>query len=336
MRQNPDKMTGLSVLGKYVSKMKLNQFKEYDYAHSAEACERFEGKDAAKAEDIEAQRKKFDEDLKEQLDEGRISQSEYDTYISSETLGENYRNAPPTSFTDAIGENNLYNEADFLKEEEIPDPASGLTQEDKIYLAMKWGRLYKPNEWIALEQKYNDMKTDFDVQDSDSESALILISKTYLKMNAALDEGDIESYQKLSKVYNDIRKTAKFTAAQNKETKEDFVDCVGNLVAYCEKEGGKIPRHQIDVELDIVDKVINDLKSYNRSLVYEDTALARQIEDYLKKRETADKKKQDPQTAEVVTQEPEAIEETSSRISDDFFDRPPDYLFEDEKAVLDY
>jgi hypothetical protein len=54
MRQNPDKMTGLSVLGKYVSKMKLNQFKEYDYAHSAEACERFEGKDAAKAEDIEA------------------------------------------------------------------------------------------------------------------------------------------------------------------------------------------------------------------------------------------------------------------------------------------
>jgi predicted nucleic acid-binding protein len=57
------------------------------------------------------------------------------------------------------------------------------------------------------------------------------------------DEGDIEAYQKLSKVYNDIRKTAKFTAAQNKETKEDFVDCVGNLVAYCEKEGGKIPRH---------------------------------------------------------------------------------------------
>jgi hypothetical protein len=57
------------------------------------------------------------------------------------------------------------------------------------------------------------MKTDFDVQDSDSESALILISKTYLKMNAALDEGDIEAYQKLSKVYNDIRKTAKFTAA---------------------------------------------------------------------------------------------------------------------------
>jgi hypothetical protein len=30
------------------------------------------------------------------------------------------------------------------------------------------------------------------------------------------------------------------------------------------------------------------------------------------------------------------VEETSSKISDDFFDRPPDYLFEDEKAVLDY
>jgi type IV secretory pathway component VirB8 len=87
------------------------------------------------------------------------------------------------------------------------------------------------------------------------------------------------------------------------------------------------------VELDIVDKVINDLKSYNRSLVYEDTALARQIEDYLKKRESIDKKKQNSQSEET---EVATVEETSSKISDDFFDRPPDYLFEDEKVVLDY
>ena len=38
-------------------------------------------------------------------------------------------------------------------------------------------------------------------------------------MNQALDAGDIEGYQKLSKVSESLRKSAKFTAAQNKEQK---------------------------------------------------------------------------------------------------------------------
>jgi hypothetical protein len=93
-------------------------------------------------------------------------------------------------------------------------------------------------------------------------------------------------------VYNDLRKSAKFTAAQNKEEKGDFVDCVGNLVYYCEKEGGKIPRHKIDAPLDIIDQIIQDLKEYNRNLIYEDSAIARQVEDYIKKHESADEYKQ--------------------------------------------
>ena len=58
--------------------------------------------------------------------------------------------------------------------------------------------------------------------------------------------------------------------------------------AYCEKEGGKIPKFKIETDLDIVDKVIRALKEYNRTLIYEDTALARQIEEYLKKKEVAE------------------------------------------------
>jgi hypothetical protein len=33
----------------------------------------------------------------------------------------------------------------------MPHPENELTQEDKIVLAVKWGRTYKPDEWIALE-----------------------------------------------------------------------------------------------------------------------------------------------------------------------------------------
>ena len=69
----------------------------------------------------------------------------------------------------------------------------------------------------------------------------------------------MDGYQKLSRVYDSLRKSAKFTAAQNKEVKSDFVDCIGEMVAYCEKNGGQIPRMKIDAPNDIVDKVIMDL-----------------------------------------------------------------------------
>jgi hypothetical protein len=92
-------------------------------------------------------------------------------------------------------------------------------------------------------------------------------------------------------------KSAKFTEAQNKETKTDFVDSVGELVAYCEKNGGIIPEYKIDVPYDIVDKIIDDLKQWNKSLIYEDKSLAQEIEQYLKNREAAEQMKRDREAA---------------------------------------
>jgi len=55
-----------------------------------------------------------------------------------------------------------------MDETDLPDPASELTQEDKIFLAMKWGKLYKPSEWVELEKDYQQMMASFDIQDADS------------------------------------------------------------------------------------------------------------------------------------------------------------------------
>lgn len=107
----------------------------------------------------------------------------------------------------------------------------------------------------------------------------------------------MDGYQKLSRVYDSLRKSAKFTAAQNKEVKSDFVDCIGEMVAYCEKNGGQIPRMKIEAPNDIVDKVIMDLKEYTRSLIYDDKSLAQQIENYIKQRENADAMKKDREEA---------------------------------------
>jgi uncharacterized protein (DUF608 family) len=122
-------------------------------------------------------------------------------------------------------------------------------------------------------------------------------------------------------VYDSLRKSAKFTAAQNKEQKSEFVDCVGNMVAYCEKNGGQIPKYEIKVDQDIVDTVIKDLKAYTKSLIYEDKSLAKQIEDYLKKREISEQQKKDREEAasrnEEVTVSDEDIAYNLERIANE-------------------
>jgi hypothetical protein len=122
----------------------------------------------------------------------------------------------------------------------------------------------------------------FDIQDADTKNTLILLCKTDLKMNQAIDSGDIEGFQKLSRVSDSLRKSAKFTAAQNKEDKNDYVDSVGALVAMCEKEGF-IPRFATDIPQDKVDRTLKDMNNYLYKLVTQDLGFGQQIEDSLKK-----------------------------------------------------
>ena len=291
--KDPNKMNGMSVFGKYLSKMKLKQWKDYGWEDS----EKLQALEEEKKKALIIHNEQNKENWKEKYENGEISEAEYKTMTSVPLQA---ASQVPGVLVGSIGSNNPFNEVNFISQEELPDPTEELTDEDKVYLAMKWGRVYTPREWIELEQSYDEMMNSFDIQDADTINTLMFICKTKLKMNQALDSADIEGFQKLSKVYNDLRKSAKFTAAQNKEEKKDFVDCVGNLVAYCEKEGGAIPKYELKTDLDIVDTVINDLKRYTKDLIYEDKALASQIENYLKKREISEEQKRDRKEAKAL------------------------------------
>lgn len=272
--KDPHKMNGMSVFGKYLSKMKLKQWKAYGWADG----ERLREQKAARAEQVREEQAAYEAEIKQQYDEGKISEAQYKTLMSTETQHAEEPMYGPAPNMD----NNPYNENNFMSEDELIDPASELTTEDKMYLAMKWGRLYKPNEWVELERKYTEMMNSFDIQDSDTTGTLILICKTYLKMNQAIDCGDVSGYNTLSRVYDTLRKSAKFTAAQNKEAKNDYVDSVGELVAICEREGF-IPRYATDIPQDKVDVTLKDMNNYVRKLVTQDLGFGQQIEDSIKK-----------------------------------------------------
>lgn len=275
--KDAEKMNGMSVFGKYLSKMKLKQWKEYSWADS----EKLQAEAAAKAENNGVEKnEEFEAELQAKYEAGEISEAEYKTLMSVPAQIKAEEERPAVN--PYLGPDNPYNEQEMFPEEELPDPSAELTQEDKIYLAMKWGRMYKLAEWVELERTYNEMMDSFDIQDADTKNTLILICKTTLKANQALDSGDIEGFQKLSKVQEALRKSAKFTAAQNKEKKDDFIDCIGELVLMCEKEGF-IPRFATDIPQDKVDITLKDMQNYTRKLVTQDLGFGQQIEDALKK-----------------------------------------------------
>ena len=294
------KMNGMSVVGKYFSKMRLNQWKKYNWATSTEAQEEAN----LNKEFKEEQQKQLEQKLKEDFEKGQITQSQYRTLVSSSFQKQHqYMMRPAGQEEDPVGKDNAFRQEYFLSEQDLPDPAAELTKEDKQYLAMKWGRNYKPSQWLLLETKYTEMMNSFDIQDADSKNTLMFICKTYLKMDEAIDIGDVESYQKLSRVYDQLRKSMKVTAAQKKEENNEFIDSVGQMVAFCQKHGHLIPEFQIKAPRDIVDKVIDDMKGYNRTLIYEDKALARQIEDYIKEARAAAEKKKDRDAAKAKGQD---------------------------------
>lgn len=275
---NPYKMNGMSVFGKYLSKMKLKQFKGATFADS----EKLQAENAAKAKAIEAEVAEREALAKEQFEKGEISEAQYRTLTSSATQDRTVGpGMPPPPGFQSVG--NPFQENNFMSEEELADPAAELTADDKLYLAMKWGRLYKPNEWVELEKHYNEMMAGFDIQDPDTKNTLILLCKTDLKMNQAIDCGDLDGFQKLSRVSESLRKSAKFTAAQNKESKNDFIDSIGEFVAMCEREEGFIPRFATDIPQDKVDKTLKDMNNYLYKLVTQDLGFGQQIEDSLKK-----------------------------------------------------
>ena len=295
--KDPYKMNGMSVFGKYLSKMKLKQWKNYTWADTERL--KIEAEEKAKLYgNVNAINEEELDHMKEAFQNGEISESQYKTYMQI--------NQPEPSFEIAAGPGggspspygNPYPVNDNPFEQvELIDVGADLTQEDKIYLAMKWGRLYSAADWVALEQLYNDFMDSFDIQGAGRIDTLKMICKTSLKMNQAIDAGDIDSYQKLSRVYDSMMKSAKFTEAQNKDSSADSFNSIGELVAFCEKEGGAIPKFEIDYPLDVIDKVILDLKEYTNTLIKQDAGLSQQIEQYIKKKEIAEEQKKNKEQA---------------------------------------
>lgn len=83
------------------------------------------------------------------------------------------------------------------------------------------------------------------------------------------------------KMYDMLMKSGHFTAAQNKDEGGEGIDSVSEIVAMCEKDGF-IPRYYTDGPQDKVDRTLQDLQSYTRDLIMNETNLGTLIEKAVK------------------------------------------------------
>lgn len=254
------KVTGMSIIGRYLSKMKLKQWKKYRWKDT-----------------------EFLQELANNKIEQTMKRQGYDAAQIATAINKATFELPPGEI--AIPEYEEGQEDTFVQsptqttEEEAFD--LGLTEEDIRYLRLKWGKMYRPEEWVTLEQLYVDMMNSYDIQAAGDINTLKLACKSSLKANQLLDLGDIDGAQKASKMYEAQMKAGKWTAAQNKTDENELVDSIGELVAICEKDGF-IPAYYVDGPKDKVDRVIQDMQIYTRELVTNELGLGNMIENALK------------------------------------------------------
>lgn len=276
------KVTGTTIVGRYLSKMKLKQYADYRWA------------------DTNYFKEKAETELRTQMKAQGYGASDIDNAIQKTIYdaptGGVDAPPPPQAPTEMNSPYDSVTGAPTMSAAEL-----GLTDEDILYLSVKWGKLYKPEEWVYLEKLYNDMMESYDIQTAGHIDTLKMICKTSLKCNQLVDLGDVEGFQKMSKVYNDLMKSGNFTAAQNKIDKGEYVDSISELVAICESQGF-IPRYYTDGPQDKVDRVLQDMQSYTYRLIMEETNLSNLLENAISQIER-DKAKEASGAAEAAGDE---------------------------------
>lgn len=306
-------ITGTTIIGRYLAKMKLKQFRDYRFKdteflqqmadHKMEETMKRQGYEAAEIAKV--------------IEQSHISAPERPT-------------PPPLTIPDSNSAGNIpLDVEDYFAEQNSDydiDIAADLTDDDKRYLLLKWGKSYTPEEWVKLEQLYNEMMQSYDIQSAGHIDNLKLLCKTSLKSNQLLDIGDVDGAQKMLRMYDSLMKSGKFTAAQNKAETGEYVDSISELVAICEKEGF-IPRYYIDQPGDRVDETIADLKGYTRSLVVDEMNLGNLIESAVKTMAREEAKEED----EDIEDEIMSLEDVD-QLKDEDFEEFNEFEEDEEKA----
>lgn len=241
-----------SVLGKYVSKMRLNQFKKYRWADSERlVAQETESLLAAMRQETDTE-SEAEEKVKEMLSFEDIEKPEMGAMTQAVPAAALYGLTPETS-------------------------KYGLSQEEIDQLKLDWGEDYTEDEFLKFEQLLNDMKEAYIIQDPIAISNAKMICKMTIKMNKFLDINDVESASKIARQLDLFIKSANLAPVQQKD-RQQTTFAISQLAFLVEREGGFIPEFYIDSPNDKIDQILRDMQEYTEYLVRGESNIAEMVE----------------------------------------------------------
>jgi len=184
-----------SILGKYVSKMRLNQFKKRRWADSEWlVAQESESLLAAMRQETDTETE-AEQKVDEMLSFGDIKKPEMGAMTQAVPAATLYGLTPETS-------------------------KYGLSQEEIDKLKLDWGEDYTEDEFLKFEQLLNDMKEAYIIQDPIAISNAKMICKMTIKMNKFLDIDDVESASKIARQLDLFIKSANLAPVQQKDRQQ--------------------------------------------------------------------------------------------------------------------
>lgn len=168
--KDPEKMSPMTILGRYLSKMNLKNYLKFHWADT-EFCQQMAD---AKVRSAMEKQGYSEAEIAQEIEKGKIEIPEkidIPVYDDAAAVGTEIPQPP-------------------VAQDTIPEINYDLTDEQKRYFTLKWGKLYKPSEWIWMEKMYEEMMHSYDIQTAGHIDTLKLLCKTSLKANQLIDIGD--------------------------------------------------------------------------------------------------------------------------------------------------
>lgn len=152
----------------------------------------------------------------------------------------------------------------------IPDnieAESGQVIEYSDNLITKWGIGYKKDEYLRMEKFYQDMKSSHDIRTPIHKDILVQLSKLTIVRNRYLEQGNMNDYDKASKAFEAMMKSAGFRPVDRKGTDEETgLRTFSQIWEEVEKRGFRKPP-PIELDRDIVDAQITALANYYHRII---------------------------------------------------------------------
>lgn len=243
---------GASIIGKYVSMARMNQYKKYSWADTENLVEgeRTALIAAFKQDDMS------ETDAEKAADEAQSLADIQGVQMKTMTT-----QPAPAAMYGLTPETSKY----------------GLSQSEIDDLKVKWGEDYTEDQYLQLEQLFKDMREAYVIQDPIALSNAKMICKLTVKMNRFIDIDDVESSSKISRQLDTFIKTANLAPVQQKD-RQQTTFAISQLAFLVEREGGFIPEFYIDRPNDKIDQILADMQEYTEHLVRGESNIAEMVE----------------------------------------------------------